>query len=135
MRWLLLKDLQILRRSPLQLALLVIYPIVIALLVGFAMTRDSEQTKVALYNAMPASEPLGFGGEEVDGNEIRDQLCERVECLEADSTEQARNMVEAGEATAAVILPEDTGDRIRSLASLNPDPPVIQIIVNGSDTV
>jgi ABC-2 type transport system permease protein len=135
MRWLLLKDLQILRRSPLQLALLVIYPIVIALLVGFAMTRDSEQTRVALYNAMPASEPLGFGGEEVDGNEIRDQLCERVECLEADSTEQARNMVEAGEATAAVILPEDTGDRIRSLASLNPDPPVIQIIVNGSDTV
>ena len=44
-------------------------------------------------------------------------------------------MVESGEATAAVILPEDTGDRIRSLASLNPDPPVIQIIVNGSDTV
>ena len=39
MRWLLLKDLQILRRSPVQLALLVIYPIAIALLVGFALTR------------------------------------------------------------------------------------------------
>ena len=32
MRWLLLKDLQILRRSPLQAALLVVYPVLIALL-------------------------------------------------------------------------------------------------------
>lgn len=135
MRWLLLKDLQILKRSPLQLALLVLYPIVIALLVGFAMTRDQEQTKVALYNAMPAGESLGFGGEEVDGDEIRDQLCGRVDCIDADGTEQAKKMVESGEATAAVILPEDTADRIRSLASLDPEPPVVQVVVNGSDTV
>ena len=135
MRWLLLKDLQILRRSPLQLALLVLYPIVIALLVGFAMTRDQDQTRVALYNAMPAGSPLGFGGEEVDGEEIRDQLCDRVECLSADSTEDATRMVESGEATAAVILPEDLGDKILSLASLNPQSPEIQVIVNGSNAV
>ncbi len=135
MRWLLLKDLQILRRSPLQLTLLVLYPIVIALLVGFAMTRDSDQTTVALYNAMPAEEALGFGGEEVDGDEIRDQLCGRVDCIEADSTADATKMVESGEATAAVIVPEDLGDKIRSLASLNPESPEIQVIVNGSDAV
>lgn len=135
MRWLLLKDLQILKRSPLQLTLLVLYPIVIALLVGFAMTRDQEQTTVALYNAMPAGEPLGFGGEEVDGNEIRDQLCGRVDCVEAGSTEEATKMVENGEATAAVIVPEDLGDKIRSLASLDPQSPEIKIIVNGSDAV
>lgn len=135
MRWLLLKDLQILRRSPLQLALLVLYPIVIALLVGFAMTRGQEQTTVALYNAMPAGESLGFGGEEVDGDEIRDQLCDRVDCIEAEGTEEAKRMVESGEATAAVIVPEDFGDRIASLASLNPRPPEIQVVVNGSDAV
>ncbi|MBN8866125.1 MAG: ABC transporter permease [Solirubrobacterales bacterium] len=135
MRWLLLKDLQILRRSPLQLTLLVIYPIVIALLVGFAMTRGPEQTTVALYNAMPADESLGFGGEEVDGNEIRDQLCGRVDCIEANGTDDARKMVESGEATAAVIVPEDFGDKIRSLASLDPQPPEIQVVVNGSDAV
>ena len=33
MRWLLLKDLQILRRSPLQAVLLVAYPVLIAILV------------------------------------------------------------------------------------------------------
>jgi ABC-2 type transport system permease protein len=135
MRWLLLKDLQILKRSPLQLTLLILYPIVIALLVGFAMTRDNDQTTVALYNAMPAGEPLGFGGEEVNRNEIRDQLCDRVDCIEADSTADARQMVENGEATAAVIVPEDLGDKIRSLASLDPQAPEIQIIVNGSDAV
>jgi ABC-2 type transport system permease protein len=135
MRWLLLKDLQILKRSPLQLTLLILYPIVIALLVGFAMTRDSERTTVALYNAMPAGESLGFGGEEVNGNEIRDQLCDRVDCVDADSTAEAKQMVESGEATAAVIVPEDLGDKIRSLASLTPQSPEIQIIVNGSDAV
>ena len=34
MRWLLIKDLQILRRSPLLVALLVIYPVVISVLIG-----------------------------------------------------------------------------------------------------
>jgi len=37
-RWLLLKDLQILRRSPLQAVLLVVYPILIAVLVGALVT-------------------------------------------------------------------------------------------------
>ena len=35
MRWLLVKDLQILRRSPLLVVLLVAYPILVALLIGF----------------------------------------------------------------------------------------------------
>ena len=38
MRWLLIKDLQILKRSPLLVALLVVYPIVIALMIGFALS-------------------------------------------------------------------------------------------------
>ena len=38
MRWLIVKDLQILRRSPLLVSLLVIYPIVIALMIGFALS-------------------------------------------------------------------------------------------------
>ena len=135
MRWLLLKDLQILKRSPLQLTLLVLYPIVIALLVGFAMTRGSEDPTVALYNAMPAGESLGFVGKQKAAYEIRDQLCDRVDCVDADSTAEAKEMVESGEATAAVIVPEDLGEKIRSLASLTPQSPEIQIIVNGSDAV
>ena len=47
MRWLLIKDLQILRRSPLLVAMLVIYPILIAALVGFAVTSGPSKPRVA----------------------------------------------------------------------------------------
>ena len=43
MRWLFLKDLQILRRSPLLVALLVIYPIVIAVLFGLALSGGPDK--------------------------------------------------------------------------------------------
>lgn len=135
MRWLLLKDLQILRRSPAQLALLVVYPVVIALLVGFALTRGPEQSTVALHNATPAGTTLGVGEDQIDGEEIRDQLCGRVDCVDAASREEAIELVESGEATAAVILPEELADQIRSLASLTPQHPKVEVIVNRSDTV
>ena len=45
--FLLLKDLQILRRSPLQALLLVAYPVLIALLVGFAISRAWFSTFVS----------------------------------------------------------------------------------------
>ena len=53
MRWLLLKDLQILRRSPLQAFLLVVYPVLIAVLVGFAISRGPEKPRVAFLNEVP----------------------------------------------------------------------------------
>ena len=53
MRWLLLKDLRILRRSPLLVALLVLYPIVIAVLIGFALSRGPDKPEVAFYNGLP----------------------------------------------------------------------------------
>ena len=62
MRWLLLKDLQILRRSPLLSALLVIYPIVLAVLIGFAVSRGPEKPKVAFLNQIKqADAEQGFG--------------------------------------------------------------------------
>ena len=54
MRWLLLKDLQILRRSPLLVALLVLYPIIIAVLIGFALSRGPDKPRVAFLNEVPA---------------------------------------------------------------------------------
>ncbi len=57
MRWLLLKDLQILRRSPLLVALLVIYPILIALLIGTALSSSGpDAPKIAVYNQVPAGQ-------------------------------------------------------------------------------
>ena len=55
-RWLLLKDLQILRRSPLQAVLLVAYPVLIAILVGFAISRGPQQAagRLPQRSARPA---------------------------------------------------------------------------------
>ena len=66
MRWLLLKDLQIMRRSPLVTALLVLYPIVIAVLIGFALSGGPDKPRVAFLNEVPADTPLQIGGEDFD---------------------------------------------------------------------
>src|SRR4029077_15802253 len=62
MRWLLLKDLQILRRSPLQAVLLVAYPVLIAVLVGFAISPESSKPRVAFLNEIPSSSRVTVGG-------------------------------------------------------------------------
>ena len=54
MRWLLVKDLQILRRSPLLVALLVIYPIAIAVLIGVALSAGPS-TSAARASMPPAT--------------------------------------------------------------------------------
>jgi len=135
MRWLLLKDLQILWRSPAQLILLVAYPVLIALLVGFAMTRGPGQSTVALYNAAPPGSTLGIEKAKLSGSQIRDQLCDRVDCVDASSRQEALDLVSSGTATAAVILPKELASQIRSLMSIAPQRPTIEIVVNSSETL
>ena len=53
MRWLLVKDLQILKRSPLLVALLVIYPIVLSVLIGLSLSAGPDKPKVAFVNLVP----------------------------------------------------------------------------------
>ena len=99
MRWLLLKDLQILRRSPLVTALLVIYPVAIAVLIGFALSDEGGKPRVAFLNQVPDEEQFKISGgeEELDRGIARDQLCKRVECVAVSSREEAEQKVADGE--------------------------------------
>jgi hypothetical protein len=137
MRWLLLKDLQILRRSPFVTALLVAYPVVIGILIGFALSGDEGKPRVAFLNEVPAEESfnLGAGEAEFGATEARGELCERVECIDVDSREEAEQMVADGEVLGALILPEDLLDRLRSLTTLNPEEPAVEVLVNEDDPV
>ena len=135
MRWLLLKDLQILRRSPLQTALLVIYPILIAVLVGFAVSRESEKPRVAFLNLVPQDTPFHVGQEEFDVIGARGELCSRIECVRVKTREQAVQKVRDGDVLGALILPEDLVDKLESLGGLNPEQPTVQVIVNQEDPV
>src|SRR3954452_9805489 len=103
MRWLFIKDLQILRRSPLLTALLIIYPIAIAVLIGFALSRGPEKPRVAFLNEIPQGTPLVIGGQQLDITSARGELCSRIDCVDVSSEEQARQMVEAG-VTRAVLM-------------------------------
>ncbi len=50
MRWLLRKDLLILGRSRLLLVLLIVYPVVIAILIGVALSRGPSRARVAIVD-------------------------------------------------------------------------------------
>ncbi len=139
MRWLLLKDLQILRRSPLVVGLLIAYPVVLGVLIGFALSSDGSKPRVAFLNLVPESETEQFqiGGEQegIDQGIARDELCSRVECVDVSTREEAEQKVEDGDVIAALILPEDLLDELESLASLNPQQPTVEVLVNEDDPV
>jgi ABC-2 type transport system permease protein len=133
MRWLLLKDLQILRRSPLQAVLLVAYPILIALLIGFAISREPGKPKVAFLNEIPAGARVAAGGSKLQPVGVDKRICGRVDCVRVGSRGAALDKVRSGEVLAALILPADLIGRLNSLSTLNPQTPEVEVIVNEDD--
>jgi len=135
MRWLLLKDLQILRRSPLQAVLLVAYPVLIAVLVGFAISRSPEKPRVAFLNEVPSSARVSVGTTQLPKIGVNDRICARVECVKVKSRAEAVDEVRSGDALAALILPADLVERIDSLSTPLPSIPKVEVIVNEDDPV
>ncbi len=134
MRWLLLKDLQILRRSPLQLALLVAYPILIALLIGFAISREPSKPRVAFLNEIPPGARIAGGNDaKLPAVGVNARICKQVECVDVASRAQAETKVREGDVLAALILPSDLIDRLNSLSTLAPETPEVEVIVNEED--
>jgi ABC-2 type transport system permease protein len=134
-RWLLLKDLQILRRSPLQAFLLVAYPVLIAVLVGFAISRSPERPRVAFLNEVPAQSRVSVGTTELPKIGVSDRICERVECVHVKDHAEAVDEVSSGDVLAALILPADLVDNINSLSTPVPRTPDVEVIVNEEDPV
>jgi ABC-2 type transport system permease protein len=128
MRWLLVKDLQILRRSPLLVALLVIYPIVIALLIGFALSRGPQKPRVAFLDEVPASEHvLNIGNQRIDTNRYTSLLFQAISPIRVHTRQEAIDKVTSGEALAALIIPADITARLSSgLQSAQ-----VEVIYNG----
>lgn len=135
MRSLLGKDLKVLRRSPAIVAVLIIYPAVIALLLGLALSRAPDKPRVAIYNGLKnGGETLTVGGTKVDPREYAEELFKSIEPLDVDSREEAVSKVKDGEALAAIIVPEDLLTSLQGLVGLNASStPRIEILYNGSD--
>jgi ABC-type multidrug transport system permease subunit len=134
MRWLLLKDLQILRRSPLLVALLVLYPIVIAALVGFAVTSGPGKPKVAFLNEVPReSNIVDLGGEKIDVADEASPLFEAIDPVRVSSRQEALQKVKDGEVLAALIIPQDVTAKLQSAASGTFQPAELEVYYNAED--
>ena len=128
MRWLLGKDLLILGRSRLLLGLLVIYPIAIALLIGFAISRSPSKPRVAIVDETPAGETIRVGDRHVSVGEYAKQVFDRVDAVPAASREQAIEQIKSGQVLAAVVIPSDIAARISSDLS----PGTLEVLYNGN---
>jgi ABC-type multidrug transport system permease subunit len=129
-RWLLLKDLQILRRSPLQAVLLVAYPVLIAILVGFAISPDSSKPRVAFLNEVPPGTRVTVGERQLPSIGVSAQICEQVQCVKVKDRAEAVQEVESGDALAALVLPPNLINEINSLSTLSPGTPKVEVLVN-----
>jgi len=114
MRWLLRKDLLILRRSRLLVALLVLYPVAIALLIGFAISRSPARPRVAIVDQTPAGETVKVGSERVNVSQYAKQLFNQVDAVNVATREQAIAKVRSGEVSAAVVIPANIAARLSS---------------------
>ena len=110
MRWLLLKDLQILRRSPLSGgAAGRSTRSLIAVLVGFALSRGPEKPRVAFLNEVPAGTPRqSSAATKFDRSRRRRASSARGSTASGvERRREARQKVESGDVLAALILPPD----------------------------
>jgi ABC-type multidrug transport system permease subunit len=137
MRWLLLKDLQILRRSPLLVGLLVAYPILIAVLIGLALSGGPDKPKVAFVNLVPPEKTrISLGGQQLDASRYASKLFEAVDPIRVKTRAQAIEKVRSGEALGALVVPPDITEKLQgSLGLSGGERPTVEVFYNAEDPV
>lgn len=135
MRWLLVKDLQILRRSPLLVGLLVLYAVLIAVLLGYALGADPGKPRVAFVNLVPPDEnEFSIGGESLDVSKYSEELFKSIDPVRVATREEAIAKVRSGEVLGALVLPADATDRLQSSINLSGgEPPEIEVYYNAEN--
>jgi ABC-2 type transport system permease protein len=137
-RWLLAKDLRILRRSPLLVALLVLYPVLVSLLIGLALSRGPDRPRIAIVNQVPPDErTFQLGGRTVDAAGYAQRLYEAVDAVQVGTRARAMQMVRDGDVLAALIIPADITQRLQDAVNLtgSRERPTVEVVYNGSDAV
>ena len=131
MRVLLAKDLRVLARSPFLLCLLVLYPLVVALLIGLTLSRGADKPRVAVLNEVPREQSLDVGTGPLRLGLSAAQLRDRVDPVPVRSREEAERLVRDGDVLGALIIPEDTFQKIESRV----ESPRLEVIVSEEDPV
>jgi ABC-2 type transport system permease protein len=133
-RWLLIKDLQILKRSPLLVGLLVVYPVVIALMIGFALSSPPGKPTVALYDAVQTGHgAVSIGNQKIDIAHYANQLFQSITPIRVKSRAEAIAKVKSGQAQAALIIPADIVGEINTLITQGVGSPTVELFLNSRD--
>jgi ABC-2 type transport system permease protein len=134
LRWLFVKDLEILRRSPLLVALLIIYPVVIALMIGFALSSPPGKPKVAFFSEVaPGKGRIQLGSQQLNVAGYANQLFQSIQPIRVHSRDAAIAKVKSGQAQAALIVPGDIVSQIQSLVTTGVGSPTVELILNTRD--
>jgi ABC-2 type transport system permease protein len=134
MRWLFVKDLQILKRSPLLVGLLVVYPVVIALMIGLALSSPPGKPRVALYDGVPTGRgEVSIGNQKINIAHYANQLFQSITPIRVNSRAEAIAKVRDGQAQAALIIPSDIVEQINSLITQGVGNPTVEVFLNSRD--
>jgi ABC-type multidrug transport system permease subunit len=134
MRWLLVKDLQILRRSPLLVGLLIVYPIAIALMIGFALSSPPGKPRVAFYDEVPPNQgTIHIGNQTLNVADYAHDLLTSIQPIRVHSEAEAVAKVRDGDALAAVIIPAALPQQIQSLVTQGVGAPTVKLYLNTRD--
>ncbi len=128
MRWLAQKDLRILGRSRLLLAVLLLYPVAIALLIGLAISRSPSRPRVAIVDETPPGETVRVGSQRVSVGSYAEKLFSQVDAVRVHSRAQAISDVRSADVLAAVVIPPDIAARISSGTQQGE----VEVIYNGN---
>jgi ABC-type transport system involved in cytochrome c biogenesis permease component len=127
MTWLARKDLLILARSRLLVGLLIVYPVAIALLIGFAISRSPSRPRVAIVDEAPPGEIVRVGDQQVSVGQYARQLFGQVQAVSVATRAQAIEQVKSAAVLAAVVIPSDIAARVASATAQAQ----VEVVYNG----
>jgi ABC-type multidrug transport system permease subunit len=128
-RWIVLKDVQILRRSKLLVGLLIVYPIAIATLMGFALSSSPEKPRVAYLNQVPPNRAtIKLGEESINIRTYTEELLGAIQKVPVANRDQAVEKVKSGAAVAALVIPPDFAVKLSNGGFSSAS---IEVIYNG----
>jgi hypothetical protein len=110
------KDLVVLRRSPVLLAVLIAYPLVIALLIGLTAAYANAKPRVALVDLDHIPAKVTVAGESFDVDALIHQVAKNVELVRM-SEDEAAGQLASGRVAAVVTIPPGFIDTLKGLVA------------------
>lgn len=116
-RLLVAKDLRVLRRSPGLLALVVLYPVLVAVGLGLALTREAPSPRIAVVNLLPEGKDgaVEISGQTLKLADLQASLAGgKVQTVTVNTRADALRRIDRGELDGALIIPADAATRLRA---------------------